>query len=101
MKNYILFFFGLIVCSSAFSQDSTSKWKVLETKDSCNRRHEACFVECDGKFYLMGGRGLKPVEEFNPETSNWKVVADPPMEFNHFQTISFQHEIYELCRLLL
>ena len=34
-------------------------------RSSPTPRHETGFVECQGKFYLIGGRGIKPVEEFD------------------------------------
>jgi N-acetylneuraminic acid mutarotase len=99
MKKCILICLGLLSWSSIFSQDSSSKWKILETKNSCEKRHESAFVECDGKFYVLGGRGKKPIEEFNPETLTWTVLADAPLEFHHFQAIAFQHEIYVIAAL--
>lgn len=74
-------------------------WKVMETTNIALMRHENAFVECDGKFYALGGRGKKPIEEFNPETLTWTALADIPMEFHHFQAISFQHEIYVIAAL--
>ena len=81
------------------SGDAAPGWKVLETKTSALPRHENAFVECDGRFYALGGRGMKPIEEFDPKTNTWTVLADPPMEFHHFQAISFQHEIYVIGAL--
>lgn len=93
MKKFIIIIFVLIA-GTLNAQDTSSSWKSLETKNEAIPRHENGFVECNGKFYALGGRGLKPVEEFDPKTNTWTEVADSPMEFHHFQAISFQNEIY-------
>jgi hypothetical protein len=90
----LLLIFPLCVSFVSFAQDSATSWKTLETKNSAVKRHENSFVECDGKFYALGGRGKRPIEEFDPKTLRWKVLAEAPMEFHHFQAVSFNHEIY-------
>ena len=98
LKRYILLYL-LVIPLATFSQDSTVKWKVLQTNNAALPRHENGFVECDGKFYALGGRGKKPIEVFDPKTHTWTILADPPMEFHHFQAISFKQEIYVIGAL--
>lgn len=98
MKTLFLLCFGLISWS-AMAQGPATGWEVVETKNSALKRHENAFVACDGKFYALGGRGAKPIEEYDPATRTWTVLADAPMEFHHFQAISFQHEIYVIGAL--
>ena len=93
MKKLFFIYFALISCSAP-PQDVSTDWKVLETKNTASKRHENGFVECGGKFYALGGRGEKPVEEFNPKTNTWTVLAEAPIEFHHFQAICFKGEIY-------
>jgi N-acetylneuraminic acid mutarotase len=69
-------------------------WKVLENTNEASPRHENTFVELDGKFYAIGGRTDRPVEEFDPKTNTWTVLAEVPMNFQHFQAIAFKGEIY-------
>ncbi|MDX5339075.1 MAG: galactose oxidase, partial [Cyclobacteriaceae bacterium] len=64
MKIYILafcFFLNL----SLFAQE---KWTVISPNTEATPRHENSFVECNGKLYSLGGRGERPVEEYNPTT---------------------------------
>ncbi|EAZ80104.1 Kelch repeat-containing protein [Algoriphagus machipongonensis] len=89
----ILFFLAILFSISSFAQ-SSDQWIILDTKNEASPRHENSFVECDGKFYALGGRADRPVEEFDPETKTWKQLADVPMNFHHFQAISLNHEIY-------
>lgn len=86
----------LILCISinfsVFAQQNS--WQVLETINEASPRHENSFVELNGKFYALGGRMDRPVEEFNPKTNTWKQLADIPMNFHHFQALAFENEIY-------
>ncbi|MBB6325112.1 N-acetylneuraminic acid mutarotase [Algoriphagus iocasae] len=91
MKHKLL----LILAFTAFQAFGQSdSWQILETTNEASPRHENSFVECDGKFYALGGRADRPVEEFDPKTKTWKKLADVPMNFHHFQAISYDHEIY-------
>ena len=69
-------------------------WTVVATKTQATPRHENSFVECNGKLYALGGRGTRPVDEYDPKTMTWTAVSDAPMEFNHFQALTFKNEIY-------
>ncbi len=88
MKNLIKIILLLI------SQVAWAQWEVVETLEPAQKRHENSMVECDGKFYSLGGRGKRPIESYDPQTNKWTVLADAPMEFSHFQAIAFNHEIY-------
>ncbi|WP_336513988.1 malectin domain-containing carbohydrate-binding protein [Pollutibacter soli] len=59
-------------------------------------RHESGFVEFGGKFYLIGGRGKRALNIFNPETKTWTTGAPVPgnKELHHFQAVVFQNKIY-------
>jgi N-acetylneuraminic acid mutarotase len=82
----------LFICIQTFAQQNS--WKVLETTNEASPRHENSFVELDGKFYALGGRSDRPVEEFDPKTNTWKQLTAVPMNFHHFQALAFENEIY-------
>lgn len=69
-------------------------WSQLSTKNACTARHEAAAVAVGGKLYLLGGRGLKVVEVFDPKTSSWQKKSETPLEFHHFQAVPFRNKIY-------
>jgi N-acetylneuraminic acid mutarotase len=85
---YILFLFFLL----SFTKDSI--WKMLDTNSTCTARHECGFVAHEGKLYLMGGRGIKPVDVFDPKTNTWTALAPTPFEIHHFTPVSFDGKIY-------
>ncbi len=95
MNRYFLPF--LVLFSISASAQET--WKILEPKTDAITRHENSFVECNGKLYALGGRGERPVEEFDPSSNEWKVLADAPMEIHHFQAVSYMDEIWILGAL--
>ncbi|MBD0280367.1 MAG: hypothetical protein ICV81_20730 [Flavisolibacter sp.] len=78
--------------SSAIAQDSA--WRILPVPTEPQKREDCSFVETDGKFYLIGGRGILPVEVFDPATNTWEKRKQTPFEMHHFQGITFNHEIY-------
>jgi len=47
-------------------------------------RHEAAFVEVDNDFFLIGGRGKRPVSCFEPWMKSWIDGTEPPIELHHF-----------------
>jgi N-acetylneuraminic acid mutarotase len=58
------------------------------------RRHEHGYVKLGSKFYLLGGRGIKPVDIFDPATGAWTKGAPTPVEMHHFQAVVFDNQIY-------
>ena len=68
-------------------------WKPLETINRPHRRHEAAFVQCNGRFYLLGGRRVQPVDIFDPATRTWTEGSRPPMEIHHFQPVVWDDKI--------
>ena len=69
-------------------------WKIIEVTNEPEKREDCGFVEADGKFYLLGGRGIKPVEVFDPSTKEWVKKKSTPFEMHHFQAVAFKHKIY-------
>ena len=59
-------------------------------------REETSYVQAGDKFYLLGGRGIKPVQAYDPVTKTWTDRARPPMEINHFQAVTLNGLIYAM-----
>ena len=43
---------------------------------------------------MLGGRGINPVNVFNPETNTWETKGKSPMEIHHFQAVVYHEAIY-------
>ncbi|MGB5942905.1 MAG: kelch repeat-containing protein [Leeuwenhoekiella sp.] len=69
-------------------------WILLEASGEPSKRHENAFVEFDGKFYLLGGRGINPVNVFDPETNTWSSNRPTPFEIHHYQPVVYGDAIW-------
>src|ERR1700744_4705555 len=96
MIKKLIFSLGLVigVAFCATAQVDGYKWTVINTTNSYIPREECDFVNVKGKFYLIGGRKISPVEVFNPKTLTWSEAAPPPIEIHHFQALVYQNEVY-------
>ena len=90
MLRFILVFLFL----GSLQAEAQDLWTAVSTTSEASARHESSFVASGGKLYAVGGRGARPVEEFDPKTNTWLKLADAPMEIHHFQAISFQDELW-------
>jgi hypothetical protein len=79
---------------SAQARPPGDQWRTMTTNGAPVARHECGFVESGGKFYLIGGRGEKPVDVYDPASNAWSQGAAPPLEIHHFQPVSYQGRIY-------
>jgi hypothetical protein len=90
MKQLIsMFLFGGLL-----SGLNAADWQQLRPETLPTKRHEAAFAELDGKFYLLGGRGIKSVEVYDPETNRWEKKAKTPIELHHFQALNYGGKLY-------
>lgn len=77
-----------------FAQNSDIRqWSLIETSTSPHARHEASFIGLKNSAYLIGGRRLQPVDKFDFDTTQWVVMAKPPIEIHHFQAVVWQGKI--------
>lgn len=92
--NRALKILALAAGMSAPAQGDLEKWENMETNGKPTARHEASFTELNGKCYLLGGRRINPVDEFDPATKTWKALAQSPIELHHFQAIEYNGKIW-------
>ncbi|MEM8486413.1 MAG: kelch repeat-containing protein [Bacteroidota bacterium] len=69
-------------------------WSTVATTNEPDARHENGFVAYNGKLYLIGGRGLKRVQIFDPATDTWTNGAFPSFQLHHFQALVYNNLIY-------
>jgi hypothetical protein len=97
MKNLLLLtstltvILGLSLFNSSVAQD---QWQELETENQSHERHENAFVKAGDKFYLLGGRGHRPTDIYDPATRSWTQGAPAPIEISHFQAVTFDGLIF-------
>lgn len=71
-----------------------AEWAEVTCNGVPSARHEAGFVACGDHLHLLGGRGRKPVDTFDPKTSTWRRAGEGPMEIHHFQAVVWRDRIY-------
>src|SRR5207247_2128224 len=91
MKFLLTLLFAFLI-AAAFAQ----QWKIVEVTGAPEKRGESGVATANGNVYLLGGRGDKPVNQYDPKTNAWTALANAPIEMHHFQAISFKEEIYVL-----
>ncbi len=91
---HIIILFGtlpLSICAEeAFQLHSTSDGSTLTA------RHEASAVVIGSNFYLIGGRGLRPIELLDTVSNKWSIQANSIFEINHFQPVVWGGMIYAI-----
>jgi N-acetylneuraminic acid mutarotase len=92
LRNGILMVGLFLITCPAFAQI----WKALEPNNLPEKRVENAMATVHGKLYLIGGRGIKAVDEYDPKKDSWTTLSKPPIEMNHFQAVTFKDEIYVL-----
>jgi N-acetylneuraminic acid mutarotase len=90
---------GLAMSLVSCLAQSRGRWTTLSTNGNPTARHEAAMAEHGGKLYLIGGRGVKPVEEFDPKTSTWRQLGPTPLEIHHFQPVVYNNLIYVMTAM--
>ncbi|WP_026350551.1 Kelch repeat-containing protein [Dyadobacter beijingensis] len=87
---------GLLALVALALPASAQIWTVSEPENLPEKRHENAMATANGKLYLLGGRGIKPVDEYDFKKDSWKNLAPSPLEMSHFQAVSYKNEIYVL-----
>ncbi|MBB4079906.1 N-acetylneuraminic acid mutarotase [Lewinella aquimaris] len=95
---YIFLFLitGLLSCTVHRQPTTTESWEFVDNDTEPVARHEAAFVAVGDRYYLLGGRGIRPVSVFDTRTQRWTEGAKPPVEIHHFQPVVYGREIYLL-----
>ncbi|MEZ9537705.1 Kelch repeat-containing protein [Shewanella sp. 10N.286.51.B8] len=87
---FVSLFVSLFVVLNA---TATTTWQQIATSNSFSARHEAGFIKFEDKGYLIGGRGIKAVDEFDPNLLMWHPLQESPIELHHFQPSVWKNKI--------
>ncbi|HSI70307.1 MAG TPA: hypothetical protein VK941_08755, partial [Gillisia sp.] len=93
MKQVILLLF-LAFSLPGISQDLV--WHSLNAEGEPLARHENALIAAGGKLILIGGRGEKPLDIYDPGTGAWSKGATPPFEIHHMQAVNLDGLVYIL-----
>ena len=91
---------AFVSASTALAQvGANTPWQSVTTSNGsvATARHEAHAVTANGKIYLMGGRGQRPVEVYDPAANSWRNLGNAPLEIHHFQPVVIGTKIYAIA----
>lgn len=88
--------FLAIILTFWYTVTYAQQWQQVKHENSCTNRHENALAEVKGKLILLGGRGVKPVESFDPKTNRWTRLIETPIEMHHFQAVTYKDEVWVL-----
>ncbi len=98
--------FVLSACSSQNADPEASsaaqtqwQWRQHEPGTPPSVRHENGFVAVGDRLYLVGGRGERPLDIFDPATGTWTQGSAPPFEIHHMQAVAYDNKLYVLGAL--
>ena len=88
-----------VLCLAGSLSAQAGSWQLDSSSDGSKPtgRHEAAYVEIDGLFYLLGGRGDRPVDVYDPVADTWTDLGEPPLRMHHFQPVAHDGKIWALC----
>ena len=99
-RKYYLSIIGLLfilVLTGFYANHRLLSWRLLSNDTGAPiARHENGYVEVNGKFYLVGGRGTHSIQVYNPADSSWDFKAEPPdnISLHHFQAAAIGDTLY-------
>lgn len=82
------------------AQETTAlQWRQQDAASRPTARHENGFVAVGGRLILVGGRGDRPLEIYDPRTGRWTRGEQPPFEIHHLQGVESGGKLYVLGAL--
>jgi len=84
-----------ILLMAAQTTAQTGQWQtVAPSSGSPTARNECSYVQAGNKFYLLGGRGTRSVQAYDPATNSWTTENSSSLGLNHFQAVSYNGKVY-------
>lgn len=81
------------------AQATAPQWRQQSDAFRPTARHENGFVAVAGRLILLGGRGERPLEIYDPASGRWTKGAAPPFEIHHLQGVEFGGKLVVLGAL--
>lgn len=79
---------GMLLSANTFAN-----WQVLKADGKATARHESGLVAFDKKVYVIGGRGVKPIDVYHPQQNNWTNNNATPFEMHHITPVTIDDRI--------
>jgi len=90
----------MLLPSASMAQNASANqpWENNVTADGSApvKRHETAAAVWNNRIYLIGGRGTKPVDQYDAGSNTWVSLLPTPTEMHHFQPLVWNDRIYLL-----
>ena len=85
-----------VTVSITVNDPGIPNWQSFASVDGSTLvdRHETGSVVVDGQLYVIGGRGNRPMQSFDPQTGTWTDLGTPPIQLHHVQPVHVDGRIY-------
>jgi hypothetical protein len=74
-------------------------WESVSDGSGPTARHENGFVQVGGKLFLIGGRGTRAVQEWDPARNQWITRSTSTTHVHHFQPVVYDGRVYLMGEL--
>src|SRR5690606_10204537 len=90
-KIYNFLAFTVLVICSGIVNAQTNSWIVENASDGSEPygRDETSYIKAGSKFYLLGGRGIRTIQEYDPVLKKWTDKVSLPIAMHHFQAVEW------------
>lgn len=75
------------------------QWRKITGDGAPAARHESAAAYLDGRIYLIGGRGDRPLDIHDVKTGKWSTGARLSAEMNHMQAVTHGGKIFVIGAL--
>lgn len=90
-----------VVGGTGNNVNANNSWQTITTANgsAVQARHEAAAIAYNNKLYMLGGRGMRQVNRYDPATNRWENLGTPSIEMSHFQPVVYDNKIYVIGAL--
>jgi len=90
-----------VVGGNGNNVNASNTWQTVSTANgsTAQARHEAAALAYNGKLYMLGGRGNRQVNRYDPATNRWENLGTPAIEMSHFQPVIYDNKIFVIGAL--
>ncbi|MCF2946994.1 hypothetical protein L0668_02670 [Paraglaciecola aquimarina] len=75
------------------SLNVVAKWQTLDAQGHSTARHESGLVAHKDKVFVIGGRGVKSIDVYDPASNAWQNKSKTPFEMHHITPVSIDGKI--------
>jgi N-acetylneuraminic acid mutarotase len=84
---------ALLASLLCLSHSGFATWKTLSPAGKATARHESGLVAHNKQVFVVGGRGIKAIDVYDPAKNAWRNNKPTPFEMHHITPVSVGDKI--------